>query len=276
MCDVDDGRPHLRGVREKQVKRLFLVLGLVGLIWTPIGGQSRTLGHRIRQTSNSYTTTFVGSENPISQGGHWVNAGLSGLDWQNIRIVSGFAYGTQSGTSGLYDDSVALLTGTWANDQTVTATVHVAHQDAGSFEEFELWLHGSISAHLTKGYELVFRNTSDGSQYAGITRWNGVLGTVGGCAVGCAFDEVDTGGCTGPGIHDGDILKGTIIGNTITSYVNGVSMCSADITSIGGAVYTTGNPGFGHWYRINGASGTSVADHSFTKFTAVACASGPC
>jgi hypothetical protein len=51
----------------------------------------------------TYTTTFDGTENPLSEGGRWSN---NGLDWTNIRKGNGIAYSTQSGTeSGKFKDS---------------------------------------------------------------------------------------------------------------------------------------------------------------------------
>ena len=36
-----------------------------------------------------------------------------GVDWHNIRTTTGLAFGTQDGTTN-YNDSVAILNGTWA------------------------------------------------------------------------------------------------------------------------------------------------------------------
>lgn len=40
-------------------------------------------------------------------------------------------------------------------------------------------------------------------------------------------------------------MSAKIIGNVITAYINGVQKGQADITSVPGTVYTTGNPGMG-------------------------------
>jgi hypothetical protein len=50
----------------------------------------------------SYSTTFLGVENPISENGVWTNGGVVGLKWQDVRKENGFAFG--SGPSAGYDD----------------------------------------------------------------------------------------------------------------------------------------------------------------------------
>ena len=86
--------------------------------------------------TSSYATGFPSTENPISENGMWINAGSIGLDWHNVRTTPGLAFGTQAGAN-LYDDSVALLTGTWGNTQTVSATVHSVNPGATQ-EEVEV------------------------------------------------------------------------------------------------------------------------------------------
>ncbi len=61
--------------------------------------------------SPTYTTTFAGTENPLSEGGRWSN---NGLDWTTIRKANGLACSTQSGIETgkfAYNDSYALLSG---------------------------------------------------------------------------------------------------------------------------------------------------------------------
>ncbi|MEO5954803.1 MAG: hypothetical protein ABIR36_03800, partial [Nitrospiraceae bacterium] len=67
-----------------------------------------------------YSTNFSQTEDPISEGGSWINGQADGLDWKNARTIPGLAFGTQTGSNNL-DDTVALLTGTWQPDQTVEA-----------------------------------------------------------------------------------------------------------------------------------------------------------
>src|SRR5260221_2997308 len=47
----------------------------------------------------SYSTSFPLTENPISEGGRWVNGGLLGLDWTNVSTTPGLAIGHQVAAS---------------------------------------------------------------------------------------------------------------------------------------------------------------------------------
>lgn len=204
-----------------------------------------------------FSTTFGTTENPISDGSLWVNGGTLGLDWNNMRVSGGVAFGTQSGTSGLYDDSVSVLPGAWTNDQYVEAVVHNGNANSTAFEEVELWVRTSITAHSIRGVETNFRCTSDGSQYIGVVRWNGPLGS---------FDQYGVND-TGPGIVENDLIAVSVIGNTHRVYVNGVLITTHDLSSLGGYVPTSGFPGMGHWYRINGAVGTAASDYGLKSFS---------
>src|SRR6266446_8723499 len=126
----------------------------------------------IGQTSHTYTTNFPLTENPISEGGNWINGGALGLDWANVRTTSGLAFGTESGFGG-YDDSTAVLTGTWNADQMAQAVVHSVNQNGNVFEEVELRLRTTITDHSITGYEFNFRALSSGDTYVQIVRWNG-------------------------------------------------------------------------------------------------------
>jgi len=90
-------------------------------------------------THGPCTTNFSRAENPISEGGKWLNGQTDGLDWTDVRTTPGFAFGTEIGGNRpdpqKYDDSTALLKGTWGPDQTVQATVHSANPT----QDCKLW-----------------------------------------------------------------------------------------------------------------------------------------
>jgi hypothetical protein len=200
-------------------------------------------------TQKIYTTKFPLAENPISEGGNWINGGTVGLDWSDVRTTSGLAFGTESGSGG-YDDSTAVLTGNWKADQMAQAVVHSVNQNSNIFEEVELRLRTTITAHSITGYEINFRCTSDASRYVQIVRWNGPLGS---------FNYVNT--TPGPGIHDGDLVTASIIGSTLSVYINNkLVLRGTDRT------YTDGNPGIGFFLR--GPTGVN-GDYGFTSFTAM-------
>ena len=203
----------------------------------------------VTATSNSYTTNFVLAENPISEGGKWINGKTTGLDWANLRTTPGLVFGTETDTVN-YDDSTAILAGAWSANQMAQAQVHTVNQTSSVFEEVELRLRTAISAHSITGYEINFRCTSDGTQYVQIVRWNGPLGD---------FSLLDAR--VGPGLHNGDAVKATIVGSTITAYINGTQ-----VVQVTDSTFTSGSPGMG--FYIQGGSASQENDYGFTSFTA--------
>jgi chitodextrinase len=196
-----------------------------------------------------YSTTFPLTENPISEGGNWINGKMVGLDWNDVQTTPGLAFGTESGTNG-YDDSTAVLTGTWGPDQWAQATVHLANQQGGTiYEEVELRLRSAITAHKLTGYEINFQASSASNAYVQIVRWNGPLGN---------FTYVADR--NGPGLHDGDVVKAMIQGSTITVYLNGTQILQGTDST-----YASGAPGMG--FFLQGATGLN-ADYGFTTFMA--------
>src|ERR1700675_1494441 len=122
-----------------------------------------------------YSTSFPLTENPVSLGGNWINGGSTGLDWGNSRTTPGLAFGTVVSGAPPYNDSTAVLAGTWASNQMAQATVYTVNQTHAIYEEVELRLRSTITAHSITGYEFDYRCTADGSQYVVIVRWNGPL-----------------------------------------------------------------------------------------------------
>lgn len=201
-------------------------------------------------TNTSYKTSFTINESPISEGGKWINGKAEGLDWSDVAVSSGLAHGTESGTSG-YDDSTALLSGTWGSDQWAEATVHSVNQTDDVYEEVELRLRSTLSAHEAKGYEINFRCSKTDKAYAQIVRWNGGLGK---------FTYLNAKEGANYGVTNGDVVKASIVGDVITAYINGVEVLRATDST-----YTNGSPGIGFFLQ---GSGVSNNDFGFTSFTA--------
>jgi hypothetical protein len=200
--------------------------------------------------SRTYVANLVLSENPISENGNWVNGKAVGIDWANVATTPGLAYGTESGRDG-YDDSVALLTGTLGSDQMAEATVHSINQSDNSYEEVELHLRSSLSAHRATGYEINFRCLKTAYGYTQIVRWEGPLGK---------FKYLASQEGAKYGVADGDVVRATIVGNEITAYINGVRVLRARDNT-----YATGNPGMG--FFLQGGSGVNQ-DYGFSSFKA--------
>jgi hypothetical protein len=194
---------------------------------TPVGG---------------YTTTFAGTENPLSEGGAWSHRGWS---WTKVQKKDGLAYGTQTGFGG-YDDSYAYLSG-FAPDHQGEAVVHVSPALNGAPHEAEILLRWADSALSARGYECLWSFEGD----IQIMRWNGPFGD---------FTEIggDDDGL-GRSLVTGDVLRARMVGPVITCYVNDVLLAQAT-----DATWKDGQPGIGFFRRESGAS----SDLAFSRYTA--------
>src|SRR5580693_8331117 len=126
--------------------------------------------------ARTYSTSFPLTENPISEGGKWVNGRATGLDWTNILTTANVkAYGSNSGINPGYDDSTAVLQniGPWGPNQTLSGVVFLSSVNNGFDQEVELRLNTTISAHSITGYSCTFSLRNDGGQYFQVGRWNG-------------------------------------------------------------------------------------------------------
>jgi hypothetical protein len=217
------------------------------------------------QTSHTYSTNFPLTENPISEGDSWINGGATGLNWTNMQTVPGFAFGTQSGTNpALYDDSIAVLTGTWDNDQSAQATVKIGTPiTAGGacFQESELLLRASLSAHSAKLYEINVADRDDNGSYIHVVRWNGPFGNF--------TTLLSLKGVT-YGVKTGDTFRATIVGSTITVYINGVQ--KAQVTD---STYASGHPGMGMYLQDPSLCGSGISNFGYSSYTAVSSSSAP-
>lgn len=194
-------------------------------------------------SSASYSTNFDLTENPISEGGHWIH---QGLDWAHVATSGGLAYGTQTGSNG-FDDSYARLSGFPPNQQ-ASAVVHIDPAiSTSSHHETEILLHFADAAHIARGYEC---NLAWNGQYATIVRWNGALGD---------FATLKT--VNGLTVHNGDTFGASIVGTTITMTLNGTTIGSASDPT-----WTTGDPGIG-FFR-DSPTGAFNGDYAFTSFAA--------
>lgn len=204
---------------------------------------------------NSYSTNFPATENPISQGGKWINGGTNGVAWTNVQTTPGLAFGTQSGNGSgpaQYADSTAVLTGSWGADQEASATIFVTNAPTSSsiFEEVELRLRTTITPNSITGYEIncsVSLNANN--SYLQIVRWNGPLAS-----------WTPLNGGSGDHCVNGDTLRATIKGSTINVYRNGTLVASTSDST-----FTSGNPGVG--FFLQGTTGTN-ATYGFTSFSA--------
>jgi len=227
--------------------------GRFEVIATLRGGDLADTAIIVITPSHTYTTSFPLSENPISEGGRWMNGGTVGLDWTNVSTSPGLAIGHQVGPS--YTDGTALLNGDWGADQKVAGTVYSVHQNDACYQEVELRLRSSLRAHLATGYEIMFKASQTSDAYVVIARWNGPLGD---------FTPLASVRGARVGVTTGDIVSGTVVGNVITAYKNGELLLR-----IGDTTVTSGSPGIG--FNLEnapaGCAGTN-GDYGFASFTA--------
>ena len=99
-----------------------------------------TRTHSVR----SYRTRFQRDEDPISEGGLWLNGARDGIDWADVIVRNGVAYGAvtrmqaaehrieqgnlasadpDAAPEGDYDDPTALLSGASGKNQHAKGTV---------------------------------------------------------------------------------------------------------------------------------------------------------
>jgi hypothetical protein len=237
------GIKHGNSRRSSSVLRFAVAVFLIHFI-------SLILGPNV--SAGTYSTTFDGSENPISEGGMWINGKTDGLDWADCATTGGYVYGLQSGSTG-YDDSTALLAGAWGSNQTASAMVHLASRGPyDAWEEVEIRLRSTIYARHNSGYEVIFSTKDAPYGYVQIVRWNGPLASYNYITLTYAVPERFV-------IHDGDEVKGEIIGSTINAYINGVLVASGSDST-----YSSGSPGIGFYLQMPGGN----SNYGFKSFTA--------
>ena len=202
-------------------------------------------------------TSFPLTENPISQGGQWLNGAANGTNWGNCQTNGTMAYGTIVNGAPPYNDSSCVVNATWGQNQTAQATVVINSTDSSSQEEVELRLNTTITAGSITGYEADY-SVLAGNLYLVWARWNGPLNS---------YCYIHSGTCNSTPttvsvqVHNGDVIKATNVGGLLTLYLNGVAEITANDTT-----YTAGSPGMGFW-NVGGTT-ADLAHYGLTNFSA--------
>lgn len=209
-----------------------------------------------------YSTSFPATENPISEGSKWTNGAVAGTDWANARTTPGFCFGTQTGNGNdgantapnKYDDTTAILAGTWGPNQYAEATV-VNNEISGSWNsEVEIRLRTTITAHVNSGYECNIRVKASATAYCEIIRWEGAIG------IYTSLVHTDNAAFA---LATGDTIAARIEGDLIQVYRNHVVIASVRDTT-----WLTGAPGMGFYLNNQGATG-DTSRYGFSSFWAV-------
>ncbi len=215
----------------------------------------------------SYTTDFPLDENPVSEGGMWLNGKADAIDFTDCITSNGIIHGAPSrmnvlekraeqgnlddegeGPAGDYDDPTAILTGEWGPNQHARGVAHVENPTEEWFQEVQLRLRSTLAPHRITGYEIFFRCLKGELGYAEIVRWNGAVG-----------DWTSLRRHQGPefGVAHGDVIEASIEGNVIRGFVNGVEKIT-----VTDDVWPSGAPGVGFNFGV----GDTYADHGFSSF----------
>ncbi len=229
--------------------------------------------------ANTYTTTFssTGVQNPLSQGGSWINGQQGGAINANMQIVATTSTGTivatgtvQNCTPALpcppnYNDSTAILspaTGTWGQNQTVCGTVYFDpsfNRNTGNNHELEVHTNQGYANGASTGYEFDISVNGNGAPvYAGIGRWNPAVGS---------FTEL-TATIFPAQLNSGDVICGVNSGGNLSFTRNGTVICAGSpqvCLTATDTTYTGGTPGISAWDRGPVAD---LSTYGFTSFTA--------
>ncbi|MDX6567695.1 MAG: hypothetical protein QOH15_273 [Gaiellales bacterium] len=214
----------------------------------------------------SYSTSFPRDEDPISEGGAWLNGRTDGIDWIDCITKDGVCFGAVSrmgvperraeqgnledadAPEGDYDDPTSVLAGEWGPDQHGTATVFSRNPTDAYFQEVQIRLRHTMRPSFCSGYEVFFRCLKTDEAYAEIVRWNGKIG-----------DWTSLKRLVGPeyGVQNGDVIEATVFGNVLTGSINGVEVISVVDDVIG-----SGAPGVGFNFGV----GDTNVDHGLSSF----------
>lgn len=240
-------------ISDRGVFTAGVVPGAFRVTATPTGGGPTDTAIVVVGANRTYTTSFPLVENPISEGGNWVDGGTEGGEWSDVETMQGRATGLQCCRS--YSDATALLTGDWRPDQQVTAVVFADRSRDDCFQEVEMRLRSRLAPHVASGYEISFKSSRSVDAYLIIVRWNGPFGD---------FTYLFNQKGREYGVRSGDVVRARMVGNVITAYKNGLMMAQ-----VRDDTYVSGAPGMG-FNLLTRAAGCSRTNRSygFTRFTA--------
>lgn len=203
-----------------------------------------------------FSTTYTGTENPLSESGVWE---FTAGSWTPVRKNGGIAYGTQ--VTGLaYDDSLAYLAG-HTRTFTITSILSYdgsARSGATDSHEVEHCSGRFVDGTHLENYEATLGYSGATGFYVGAVKLNGTIGN---------FADISTFQNAPTVIVSGDEYKTIfteVVGVSVTfnSYLNGVLICTGFDNS---SPFMTRQPGIGFFWRAT----ENVSDFAFTSTTVV-------
>jgi len=194
-----------------------------------------------------FTTTFSATEDPISEGGIWLNGQADGGQWKNMRTSGGNAFG-QTIQVG-FDDNIAIIKNWGLTDYYVQGVVWKDTGYSSSVNhECELLGRFLISSGVARGIEALF--SKDGNHQ--IVRWNGDLGS---------FDSLAQ--VSDIVLVDGDVMRVEFSGDSIVTRRNGNQINSAT-----DATWADGAPGIGTFSVGGGSPAIDITRMGWRSFEA--------
>jgi hypothetical protein len=209
----------------------------------------------------SYSTNFALTENPISEGGNWLNGGTVVLDSTNVQTTPGFAFATQvAGAAPPFTDSLAILDTakfTFGMNQWCQGTVAVS--GTPNLRELELRTRSRFGTHLNIGYEWDI-TTNFGLFFV---RLDGPANT---------FQQLGSFGTpAGFSVANGAVWLTQFFGSVSTIFCNSgsgfVQIASYD-TSGDSIIYPSGNPGIGMYADTNNGTPSANNTLGWSSFSA--------
>lgn len=195
----------------------------------------------------SFYTNFPTIENPLREGPVWFEGETDAIDWSDFHVTVDGAVGTFD-VPGLgndrYADNIAFIKPAYrafTNNQFAQGTVFRAagYNGNGGAHELELTLRASYTTGNWIMYETLFGIAGATNGYISMVRWDGPL-----TAYTPIYDP-GLGSLVAPA--NGEVFRVELIGNLLSAYRNGSLIHTQDVTTIGGATYSSGQPGMGTW-----------------------------
>lgn len=206
----------------------------------------------------SYSTTFTGTENPLSEAGVWRTGLTHGLGWTDPQKTGGIAFGSQTIHSGPpFDDSIACQLPGYRNNQFAQGTLFVGAGVANG-QEVELFVKLKIGAHFSTGFELDILNS--GARIF-IARWNGALS-----------DATAIAGpiTTNVSIANAAVWRFGLIASTLAVLCNSALVTTLDLSldPLNASILASdGSPGCGFYRDNNGGTPGANDQFGWTDFS---------
>ena len=208
-----------------------------------------------------FSTTFAATQNPISEGGIWLNGQTDGGDWHDCLTTSGRCVGAADNFASRYADDIACLKTSYRAfnaAQWAQATLYLSggYTGGGGSHECELLLRWALSSGVARGYEAAIGIRPAGT-YAFIVRWEGAAGSY--TALWDPSASVGSYVNTPTAMANGDVMRAQITsGNVISLYQNGLLL-----GSVTDSTWASGQPGMGFW-PVDGATAGSMGWSDFS------------